>query len=100
MRGKMMLRINAMRDLGGVMMKTEIQYANLRAEMARQKLTLKMISEKIHMNRDTLSRKLSGKSPLYLDEAFKVQKTFFPEKDVEYLFSTKFQQTKQAEQPA
>ncbi|WP_294528839.1 helix-turn-helix transcriptional regulator [uncultured Allofournierella sp.] len=63
-----------------------VKYENLRAEMARQKLTLKQISATIHMNRDTLSRKLSGKSPLYLDEAFQIQRTFFPTIDVERLF--------------
>lgn len=63
-----------------------VKYENLRAEMARQRLTLKQISDTIHMNRDTLSRKLSGKSPLYLDEAFYIQKAFFPEMNVEYLF--------------
>ena len=40
----------------------------------------------LKMNRDTLSRKLSGKSPLYLDEAFKIQRMFFPDLDVSYLF--------------
>ena len=70
------------------MFRSIIKYENLRAEMARRKLTLKQISDVIHMNRDTLSRKLSGKSPLYLDEAFEVQKAFFPEMKVEYLFAT------------
>lgn len=70
------------------MFHTTVKYENLRAEMARRKLTLKQISDAMHMNRDTLSRKLSGKSPLYLDEAFEVQKMFFPEMKVEYLFAT------------
>lgn len=70
------------------MFHTTVKYKNLRAEMARRKLTLKQISDAMHMNRDTLSRKLSGKSPLYLDEAFEVQKVFFPEMKVEYLFAT------------
>ena len=48
--------------------------------------TLKEMSTAISMNRDTLSRKLSGKSPLYLDEAFTIQRTLFPGMDVDYLF--------------
>lgn len=63
-----------------------IKYESLRAEMARRNLTLKEMSTAISMNRDTLSRKLSGKSPLYLDEAFTIQRTLFPGMDVDYLF--------------
>lgn len=63
-----------------------IKYESLRAEMARRNLTLKEMSIAISMNRDTLSRKLSGKSPLYLDEAFTIQRTLFPGMDVDYLF--------------
>ena len=61
-------------------------YNNLRAEMARYHLTIQSMAAGLKMNRDTLSRKLSGKSPLYLDEAFKIQRMFFPDLDVSYLF--------------
>lgn len=61
-------------------------YNNLRAEMARHHLTIQSMAVGLKMNRDTLSRKLSGKSPLYLDEAFKIQRMFFPDLDVSYLF--------------
>lgn len=61
-------------------------YNNLRAEMARHHLTIQSMAAGLKMNRDTLSRKLSGKSPLYLDEAFKIQRMFFPDLDVSYLF--------------
>ena len=67
------------REVNKICFMPQCKYENLRAEMARQKLTLKQISATIHMNRDTLSRKLSGKSPLYLDEAFQIQRTFFPD---------------------
>jgi len=39
------------------------------------------------MNRDTLSRKLSVKSPLYLDEAFAIQRSLFADSDVSDLFA-------------
>lgn len=61
-------------------------YNNLRAEMARHHLTIQSMAAGLKMNRDTLSRKLSGKSPLYLDEAFRIQRMFFPDLDVSYLF--------------
>ena len=61
-------------------------YNNLRAEMARHHLTIQSMAAGLKMNRDTLSRKLSGKSPLYLDEALKIQRMFFPDLDVSYLF--------------
>lgn len=66
---------------------TGVVYVNLRAEMARNQVTIKKMSKELHMNRDTLARKLSGKSPLYLDEAVKIQKMFFPNIQVVELFA-------------
>lgn len=63
-----------------------VMYANLRSEMGRKRLAIKDIAEAIKMNRDTLSRKLSGKSPLYLDEAIKIQRACFSDIDVLTLF--------------
>jgi len=54
--------------------------------MGRKKFAIKDIAEAIKMNRDTLSRKLSGKSPLYLDKAIKIQRTCFSNIDVLTLF--------------
>lgn len=68
-------------------MRNCIKYRNLRAEMARADIGLMDISSGLGMNRDTLARKLSGRSPLYLDEAISIQRTFFPDVDVENLFS-------------
>ena len=61
-------------------------YKNLRAEMARKDLTILDIAKEIGMNRETLSRKLSGKSPLHIQEAFDIQKKCFPGMDVQTLF--------------
>ena len=47
--------------------KNKILYENVRIEMARQDMTILDISERIGMNSRTLSRKLSGTSPLNLD---------------------------------
>lgn len=73
--------------IGGEKMKiNNIIYDNLRAEMARNKLTICHLAKTLDSNRDTLSRKLSGKSPLYLDEAIQIQKTFFPYMNIDTLF--------------
>ncbi len=64
-----------------------IKYGNLRAEMARKNIGIFDMSVAVGMNRDTLSRKLSGKSPLYLDEAFAIQRSLFADSDVSDLFA-------------
>lgn len=68
------------------MARNQIVYDNLRAEMARKNIVICDMSKRIGMNRDTLSRKLAGKSPLYLDEAFRIQKLFFPDVNIVDLF--------------
>ena len=68
------------------MARNNIIYENLRAEMARKNLAICDISSAIGMNRDRLSRKLSGKSPLFLDEALKIKEEFFPNKELTELF--------------
>lgn len=61
-------------------------FSNLRAEMAREQITIKKIAKLLDINRDTAGRKLSGKTPLYLREAFLINKELFPDKNVTYLF--------------
>lgn len=63
-----------------------IMFSNLRAEMARKQITIIKISELLGVNRDTVSRKLSGKSPLFLNEALLINKEMFPNKKITYLF--------------
>jgi DNA-binding XRE family transcriptional regulator len=65
---------------------TSIRFENLRAEMARNQITIKKMANEVGVNRDTMSGKLSGKRPLYLNEAFIINRTFFPNKDIPYLF--------------
>lgn len=66
--------------------RSNVIYANLRAEMARREIGILDISKKLGMNRDTLSRKLSGKSPLYLSEAVEIQQRLFRDVDIKELF--------------
>lgn len=53
---------------------------------ARQDLKISDFAQEWKCNRDTASRKLSGKSSITLDEAFAIQRKFFPEMDLKTLF--------------
>lgn len=64
-------------------------YPNLAAECARKGIKQKDIARVIDTRRiATVSAKLSGKSPLLIDEAFKIQSAFFPNCTLDYLFQT------------
>lgn len=65
-----------------------IVFPNLRAEMGRKNIGIVEMAQGMDYNRDTLARKLSGRSNINLAEAFKIQQEFFPELDVAYLFAT------------
>lgn len=65
---------------------SNIAYPNLRAEMSRINIGVVEMADAINLNRDTLARKLSKKSPIFLDEAFNIQLRFFPSMDIKYLF--------------
>ena len=67
-------------------MNTTIAYHNLRAEMSRQKIGLREMSRILNINRETLSRRLSKRTPLSLDDAMKIQEKFFPDHSLRYLF--------------
>ena len=73
---------------------TTIAFSNLRAEMARNSLSITAMADEIKMKRSTLSKKLKHDSPLFLSEAYLINKTFFPDKDLPYLFSEVFKDLK------
>lgn len=77
------------------MRNSKIMFSNLRAEMARKEITIIEISKLLGVNRDTVSRKLSGKSKLYLNEAMLINKEFFPNKELQYLFKELLPKKKQ-----
>ena len=64
---------------------SKIMFENLRVEMARKNITITEIAKTIGVNRDTLGKKFSGKSSLNLDEAFLIQKRFFPDMEIQLL---------------
>lgn len=68
-------------------MPNNIAFANLRAEMGRNDISIQQIAEGIGMNRDTLGRKLSRKSSLSLQDAFKIAEMFPCSNDIAYLFA-------------
>ena len=55
--------------------------------MARSGVTTQDIADSIDVNRDTAARKLARKSPITLDEAFKIERKFFVGLGVPYLFA-------------
>lgn len=64
-----------------------IMFSNLRAEMARQRVTIQEVANAIGVGRDAASQKLSGKTPITLADAFKIEQAYFPDHDVRYLFA-------------
>lgn len=59
---------------------------NLRAEMAREGVTMVDISKALGLRYATISDKINGKSRFYYDEAVRVKDLFFPDCTIEYLF--------------
>jgi len=67
-------------------MSSSISYANLRAEMARGKVTIQQLADAVRIDRSTMGLKLSGKSPILLHEASLINAKFFPKHNLPYLF--------------
>ncbi|MGG3737573.1 helix-turn-helix transcriptional regulator [Aeribacillus pallidus] len=61
-------------------------YRNLKAEMARNDLTMGDIAKALNVRRATISDKMNGKYRFYYDECLIIKKTFFPDLPIEYLF--------------
>lgn len=64
------------------------KYPNLRAEMARNDISIQQIAAVLNKTRNTVAGKLAGRQPINLDEAFTLTRSFFPDSDVYYLFAT------------
>ena len=63
-------------------------YPNVRAEIARNKLTLKVIAEQMGLALGTLSGKLNGKYPVTLNEAKQLKIILKSALSIEELFET------------
>lgn len=62
-------------------------YPNLKAEMARNGVTVKDIQKVIGKNEKTARNKMNGKTPITISEAFSIALNLFPGLTVDYLFS-------------
>ena len=63
-------------------------FPNLSAEMGREKLTIKELSEKSGINYESLKLKIRGVTEFKLGEMVSIKKKVFPDKSLDYLFET------------
>lgn len=63
-------------------------YCNLENELARKEIPKNDIAKALGIKMSTADRKLKGCYPFSLDEALKIQKNFFPQCEIKYLFAT------------
>lgn len=61
-------------------------HRNLRAEMAREGITMVHIADYLNLRYATVNEKVNGKYRFYYDEALKIKQRFFPNQSIEYLF--------------
>ncbi|MCM3527879.1 XRE family transcriptional regulator [Cytobacillus oceanisediminis] len=61
-------------------------YRNLKAEMAREGLTMVDLANYLQLRYATVNEKMNGKYRFYYDEALQIKKRFFPNLSLEYLF--------------
>lgn len=59
---------------------------NLKAEIVRHNIKKTEIAKCLNIGNRTLYGKIKGETKFTTDEAFKIQKTFFPECTLDYLF--------------
>lgn len=62
-------------------------YENLKAEMARKEISIGIIAELLGIHRNSVSKKVNGHCSFTVEEAVKIQETFFPDKEFKYLFT-------------
>lgn len=61
-------------------------YQNMRAVMEQKGLTVDSLAKVLHLHRNTITNKLSGKSDFSYDEACVLCETLFPEYKPSYIF--------------
>lgn len=61
-------------------------FKNLRAEMARQGLTNIQVAKAIEVSEKTFRNKMYGRTEFTRSEMLKIQKSFFPNLTLDYLF--------------
>ena len=61
-------------------------YTNLMKECHRKEISRQQLANLWGISYNTACEKLNGNSRIYLDEALKVNRIFFPEFTIDYLF--------------
>ena len=61
-------------------------YPNLRAEMAKQKISQAELADELGKTHPTMSLKLNGKTPITLDEAMSIKKALKTRLSLDALF--------------
>lgn len=64
-----------------------MRHSNLKAEMARNGVTVGAIAELLGVRFGTISDKINGRTNFYFHEARKIRDHFFPDLTLEYLFA-------------
>lgn len=72
-----------------------MSYSNLKAEMARRGITIESIAQLLGIHRNSAANKVNGKNQFTIQEAFDIQKTFFPDLEAQYLFDRNYRAVKQ-----
>lgn len=62
-------------------------FPNLNAELARNKLTLKSLSDMTGINYESLKNKANGTTEFKRNEMYRIKIMAFPEYTVDYLFA-------------
>ncbi|KZR58334.1 hypothetical protein [Pseudobacillus badius] len=63
-------------------------YRNLRAEMARNNITIQDIADLLNVRYATACDKMNGKYRFFYDEAKAIKEFFFKDQPLEYLFES------------
>ena len=62
-------------------------FKNLKAEMARQGITLVKIAEDLQLSYESIRNKFNGKTEFLRSEMLKIRNTYFPSCTLDYLFA-------------
>lgn len=65
-----------------------MKYSNLKAELARKGVSMEEVSKALEIHRNSVANKINGDTPFTVEEAFKIQKKYFPKLSLDYLFAT------------
>lgn len=70
----------------------KIAYRNIRAQMAKERITIQEAARRMGVPVDTISRKLCGFASFKLEEAILFRRVCFPDYSLEFLFEELFKE--------